>query len=80
MLADAIKDVSGRGDIVLDLFGGSGSTMIAAEKTGRRAFLCEFDPVYCDRIIRRYEAIAYDEAELVACGYSGDARFREPAE
>ena len=52
MIADAIKDVSGRGDIVLDMFGGSGSTLIAAEKTGRRAFLCELDPVYCDRIIR----------------------------
>ena len=80
MLADAIKDVSGRGDIVLDLFGGSGSTLIAAEKTGRRAFLCEYDPVYCDRIIRRYEAFAHDEAELIACGYAGDARFREAAE
>ena len=41
MIADAIKDVSARGDIVLDLFGGSGSTLIAAHKTGRRAFLCE---------------------------------------
>ena len=39
MIADAIKEVSGRGDIVLDLFGGSGSTLIAAHKTGRRARL-----------------------------------------
>ena len=56
MIADAIKDVSRRGGIVLDLFGGSGSTLIAAHKTGRRARLCELDPVYCDRILRRWEA------------------------
>lgn len=68
MVADAIKDVSGRGDIVLDLFGGSGSTLIAAHKTGRRAYLCELDPIYCDRIIRRWEAFAKDEAEMIACG------------
>jgi DNA modification methylase len=68
MIADAIKDVSARGDIVLDLFGGSGSTLIAAHKTGRRGYLCELDPIYCDRIIRRWEAFAKDEAELIACG------------
>jgi DNA modification methylase len=65
MIADAIKDVSGRGDIVLDLFGGSGSTLIAAHITGRVAYLCELDPIYCDRIIARYEAFAKDEAQLV---------------
>ncbi|WP_432449222.1 DNA-methyltransferase [Aliiroseovarius marinus] len=53
MIADAIRDVSGRGDIVLDIFGGSGSTLIAAEKTGRRGYLCELDPVYCDRTLAR---------------------------
>ncbi len=68
MIADAIKDVSQRGGVVLDLFGGSGSTLIAAHKTGRRAFICELDPVYCDRIIARWEAYAKDEAELIACG------------
>lgn len=65
MIADALKDVSGRGDIVLDLFGGSGSTLIAAEKTGRRARLCELDPVYCDRIIHRWEALFNDDAILL---------------
>ena len=68
MIADALKDVSGRGEIVLDLFGGSGSTLIAAHKTGRIAHLCELDPLYCDRIMARYEAFAKDEAELIACG------------
>jgi DNA methylase len=71
MIADAIKDVSRRGGIVLDLFGGSGSTMIAAHKTGRRARLCELDPVYCDRILQRWETFAKDDAELIACGLPG---------
>jgi DNA modification methylase len=62
MIADAIKDVSGRGDIVLDLFGGSGSTLIAAHKTGRWGYLCELDPIYCDRIIARWEMFAHDDA------------------
>jgi DNA modification methylase len=74
MIADAIKDVSHRGGMVLDLFGGSGSTLIAAHKTGRRARLCELDPVYGDRILRRWEIFAKDDAELIACG-----RFGRPA-
>jgi DNA modification methylase len=68
MIADAIKDVSRRRGVVLDLFGGSGSTLIAAHKTGRRARLCELDPIYCDRILARWEKFAKDEAELIACG------------
>lgn len=68
MIADAIKDVSTRGSIVLDPFAGSGSTLIAAHKTGRRAYLIELDPIYCDRIIARWEAFAKDEAEQVGCG------------
>ena len=69
MIADAIKDVSGRGDIVLDVFGGSGSTLIAAEKTGRRGYLVELDPLYCDTILARWETVAKDEAEQVVCGW-----------
>lgn len=64
LIADAIKDVSNRNGIVLDLFGGSGSTLIAAHKTGRRAFLCELDPLYCDRIIRRWQVYAKDDSIL----------------
>ena len=71
MIADAIKDVSRRGGVVLDLFGGSGSTLIAAHKTSRRARLCELDPIYCDRILQRWEIFAKDDAELVACGLRG---------
>ena len=56
LVADAIRDCSRRGDIVLDGFGGSGTTLIAAEKTGRTARLIEYDPSYCDTILRRYRA------------------------
>jgi DNA modification methylase len=56
LVADAIKDCSKRGEIVLDAFGGSGSTLIAAETCGRKARLVEYDPVYCDTIITRWEA------------------------
>jgi DNA modification methylase len=73
MIADAIKDVSRRKGVVLDLFGGSGSTLIAAHKTGRRARLCEIDPLYCDRILARWEKFAKDDAELIACGISSAA-------
>lgn len=74
MIADAIKDVSGRGSIVLDLFGGSGSTLVAAHKTGRRGYLCEYDPIYCDRIIQRWETYSKDEAEQIACGPARSTR------
>lgn len=80
MVADAIKDVSRRGGIVLDLFGGSGSTLIAAHMTGRRARLCELDPVYCDRIIARWEAFAKDDAEQIACGGPRAGRRSSPRE
>lgn len=68
MIADALKDVSGRGDVVLDPFGGSGSTLIAAQKTGRDARLIELDPTYVDRIIRRWQAYAHDDAYLAGSG------------
>jgi DNA modification methylase len=56
LVADAIKDCSRRGDLILDPFGGSGTTMIAAEKTKRRAALIELDPRYVDTIVRRWQA------------------------
>lgn len=80
MIADAIKDVSARGEIVLDLFGGSGSTLIAAEKTGRRAYLCELDPAYCDCIIARWEAYVRDDAEQLVCGWPRSNPLQEAAE
>lgn len=70
MIADAIKDCSRRGEIILDCFGGSGSTLIAAEKTGRRARLIEYDPIYCDTIIRRWEKHSGKRAMLAETGLS----------
>ncbi|MBK8860889.1 MAG: site-specific DNA-methyltransferase [Sphingomonadales bacterium] len=68
LIADAIRDCSRRGEIVLDAFGGSGSTLIAAEKTGRIARLLEYDPLYCDTIVRRWEQLTGKRATLAATG------------
>lgn len=64
LVADALRDCSRRGDLVLDTFAGSGTTLIAAEKTGRRARLIKFDPLYCDTVVRRYEAVSGKQARL----------------
>jgi len=55
LVADAIKDCSKRGGIILDAFGGSGTTLIAAECTGRLGYLLELDPAYVDVTIRRWQ-------------------------
>jgi DNA modification methylase len=55
LAARAIEYSSKRGEHVLDLFAGSGSTLIAAEQAGRKAFLMELDPLYCDVIVARFE-------------------------
>jgi len=57
LVADAILDCSKRGGIVLDAFAGSGTTLIAAEKTGRRGYGIELDPYYSDTIVRRFEDV-----------------------
>lgn len=60
---------SKRNDLVLDLFGGSGSTLIAAEKTDRRCFLMELDPKYCDVIVKRWEQYTGQKAVLQRADY-----------
>lgn len=57
LIGDAIRDCSKRGDIILDMFGGSGSTLIAADQAGRQARLIEYDPRYCDVIVSRWEKL-----------------------
>jgi DNA modification methylase len=68
MLEDALLDLTNRGDIVIDPFLGSGSTLIAAHKTGRVCRGVELDPLYVDVIIRRYEATTGKPAILVDTG------------
>ena len=68
MVADAIRDCSRRSEIILDPFGGSGTTLIAAEKTGRFARLVEYDPLYCDTIVLRWEKLTGKRARLEASG------------
>jgi DNA modification methylase len=76
LIADAIRDCSRRGEVVLDCFGGSGSTLIAAEKTGRRARLIEYDELYCDTIVRRWEQLTGKRATRADDG----APFQEVTE
>ncbi|SFQ70549.1 DNA methylase, partial [Roseivivax halotolerans] len=76
MVADAILDVTRRGDIVLDGFGGSGATLLAAEKTGRKARLIELDPLYVDVAIRRWQAMTGKSAKLAGSGETFDMRAR----
>ena len=61
---DALLDLTNRSDIVVDPFLGSGSTLIAADKTGRVCRGLEFDPLYVDVIVRRYEAGAIPRRRL----------------
>jgi len=65
LAARAIQYSTRPGENVLDLFGGSGSTLIGAEQTGRRAFLMELDPLYCDVIVARYEQFTGKKAERI---------------
>ena len=62
----AIQYSSRPGENVLDLFGGSGSTLIACEQTGRKAYLMELDALYCDIICQRYEQFTGRKAERVS--------------
>jgi DNA modification methylase len=72
MVADAILDCSARGDIVLDPFLGSRTTLIAAERVGRSCYSMEIDPLYVDTIIRRWQAFTGDKAIHAVTGKSFD--------
>lgn len=66
LIAKQIKNSSRQGETVLDLFGGSGSTLMACEQLGRRCFMMEYDPHYADVIIKRWEDYTGEQAELIS--------------
>ena len=73
LIADILLDASARGDIVADPFMGSGTTIIAAEKLGRKARGIELDPLYCDTIIRRWQVWTGEKAVRLPDGAVFDA-------
>ena len=72
LVADAMRDCSRRGDIILDLFMGSGTTIVAAERVGRRAYGLELDPLYVDTAVRRWQAYTKRDAILRNTGQTFD--------
>lgn len=65
LVANCMKDASQSGDIVLDIFGGSGTSIIAAEQLGRKCYMMEIDPKYCDVIINRWETLTGQKAHKI---------------
>jgi DNA modification methylase len=80
LVADAIKDCTRRGDGVLDAFCGSGTTLIAAEKTGRVGYGIELDPLYVDVAIRRWQTLTGEQAIHVGTGLTLTELARRRAE
>jgi DNA modification methylase len=79
LCADAMLDVTARGDIVLDSFCGSGTTLIAAERVGRVCYAMEIDPRYCDAILRRYLAYTGEQPRHLQSGKTFDQVARQRA-
>jgi DNA modification methylase len=79
LVADAILDCSARGDWVLDPFLGSGTSLMAAERVGRRCYGLEIDPLYVDTIIRRWQAMTGDAAQHAESGRTFDEIAAETA-
>jgi DNA modification methylase len=77
MVADAILDCSGRGDIILDPFLGSGTTLMATERTGRSCYSMELDPLYVDAVIRRWQVYTGGQVRHAVSGCTFDAMASE---
>ncbi len=80
MIADAMRDCSRRGSIVLDAFAGSGTTIMAAEQIGRRAFCMEIDRHYADVAIRRWQTFTKRDAVLESTGQTFDELAKRAAQ
>jgi DNA modification methylase len=78
LICDAIKDCTRRGDIILDTFSGSGTTILAAERVGRRAFALELEPRFVDVAIRRWQEFTRKDAVHVVSGRSFDEIAVDP--
>ena len=72
LVADAMRDCTRRGDVVLDTFSGSGTTIMAAERIGRRAFAMEVEPRYVDVAIRRWQTFTRKDAMHAESGRTFD--------
>jgi len=79
-VAEAITDCTKRGEIVLDGFLGSGTSVIAAQRTDRRCYGLEIDPIYVDTIVRRWHSFTGDQAIEVSTGRSFDQLREERGE
>lgn len=79
MIADAIRDCSKRGDIILDPFAGSGTILLAAERTGRKAAAIELDPHYVDTAVKRWQKSTGSNATLLASGETFDQTSQDRA-
>jgi DNA modification methylase len=78
LIADVMRDCSRRGSIILDAFAGAGTTIIAAEQIGRRAFCIEIDPRYLDVAVRRWQQATGKDAILEATGQTFEEALASP--
>ncbi len=73
LIAYPIQNSSKKGDLIIDLFGGSGSTLMACEQTGRICYMMEIEPLFCDVIVRRYfKATGDNKITLIRDGNTQD--------
>ena len=73
MFTEVLNDFSTDGETILDLYGGSGSTMIACEKLKRKCYMMEIDPAYCDVIVERYKNLFSEKEVCLLSGAKKDA-------